>query len=57
MFVVFIAANVKSIAEGGIKFYKIYFSCAAFSNAMLADVDVDVHALGSCIRRNNFANA
>jgi hypothetical protein len=48
---------VKSNAEGGVKFYKIYFSCAAFSNAMLADVDVDVHALGSCIRRNNFANA
>jgi hypothetical protein len=29
--VVKIAGNVKSIAEGGVKFYKIYFSCAALA--------------------------
>ena len=51
------AYNAKSIAEGGIKFYKIFITCAAFSNALLADVDTDLARFSAVdVRRNNFAN-
>jgi hypothetical protein len=48
--------NGKSIAEGGLKLFKIFCSCAAFGNAMLTVVGAAHHRLSSCTRKNNFVN-